>query len=129
MKKFAFIFIFGVLFIVVAINKLVPDYKTVNGCVDTLETAVSSLTDDIEETSVEIANEVASVTPSDTSIVTRSTATNALASGGHFDDCIQRYNTYMEEAQQMVNGDMDEGYSYNIVLGFYYMAYQSIDKR
>lgn len=131
MKKFAFIFIFGVLLIVVAINELLPDYKTVNRCVDTLETAVSSLTDDIEETSVEIANEVTSVTPSDTSIVNRSTATNAIASGGHFDDCIQRYNACMDSAREIYNktNNKNISLSYNIVLGWYYMAYEAIDKK
>lgn len=52
-----------------AINELVSDYDTVSGRVVTLETAVSSLTE-------EIADKVASVTASDSSIVTGGTATN-----------------------------------------------------
>ena len=62
--------------IVAAINELVSDYDSVTGRVVTLETTVSSLTNDVETLSAETADKVASVTASDTSIVTGGTATN-----------------------------------------------------
>lgn len=67
--------------------------------------------------------------------------TVALASGGHFDDCIQRYNACMDSARELYDkhiGHSNEIYkechknvslSYNMVLGWYYMAYEAIDKQ